>query len=507
MKFSLLFICMLFAVECHPDPIDWVRVHDLTVRGIHQLYSLEVDSAMHSFGSVSRLAPGDPRGPFFQSMVHFYLYGLNRDERELATFLNESERVIDICEQLLDQNGNDATTKFYLGGIYGYRGLAYHTNRSYLKAAQEGRKGYLLLEDAVFEKPDLYDAHMGFGLFQYLLAKLPRSMQWILSVLGFSGDLEGGLRSLQLAADKGVYTRTEAKLFLAQFLFAEGRRDTAMQFLNELRNEFPENTLFMVLYAFWQHRLDNLDEAMKAAKAAIDLNNRKKVRYGEELAYSTLGSIYFTMNDFTQAAAYYRLYMRMTSNDQRTPSFTFYRAGVATEISGDRTTALEFYRRMKPPEGGDRGWNAYHYRRGRELLHTPLTEPEVLIIKGGNEFSQDKYPQAIRLHEEALKKANGNTDLQARALYGVMQAQYGAEMLVEARETGKRLVVLKPVNEGWTIPHGWFKLGQAQAKLGNTAEARVAFSKVGDFDDYDYQERLERQLKEELENLNRRSAP
>ncbi|MEK9138262.1 MAG: hypothetical protein AAB393_14140, partial [Bacteroidota bacterium] len=110
------------------------------MRGIHRLYNLEVDDAMQVFDSVSRMAPGDPRGPFFQSMVHFYLYGLNRDEKELATFLDESERVIEICERLLDQNSQDATTKFYLGGIYGYRGLAYHGSGSYLKAAADGRR-------------------------------------------------------------------------------------------------------------------------------------------------------------------------------------------------------------------------------------------------------------------------------------------------------------------------------------------------------------------------------
>ena len=29
----------------------------------------------------------------------------------------------------------------------------------------------------------------------------------------------------------GVYTRTEARLYLAQFLFSEGRQDTALQYL------------------------------------------------------------------------------------------------------------------------------------------------------------------------------------------------------------------------------------------------------------------------------------
>ena len=91
------------------------------MRGLHQLYSLEVDSAVSAFDSVARIAPEDPRGPFFASIVHFYLYGLNRNEKELSIFLDESEKVIDVCDRLLDRNSDDAKTKFYLGGIYGYR--------------------------------------------------------------------------------------------------------------------------------------------------------------------------------------------------------------------------------------------------------------------------------------------------------------------------------------------------------------------------------------------------
>lgn len=500
----VLTLALLYAVESHSESIDWTTVHQVTMRGLHELYNLEIDSAQQTFDSVSHMAPGDPRGPFFQSIVHFYLYGLNRDEKELNEFFDESEKVIDVCDRLLDLNSRDVTTKFYLGGIYGYRGMAYHTSGSTLKAAYDGRKGYLLLEEAVSEKPDLYDAQMGFGLFRYLLAKLPKSMRWILSMLGFTGDLEGGLRSLQLAAAKGTYTRTEAKLYLAQFMFAEGRQDTALRYINQLRREYPENTLFTVLYAFWQHRLHNLDEAMMAARAAVDLNKRKKIQYGEELAYSTLGSIYFTLNDFENARNYYRLYMRMTHNDERTPNFTFLRAGLACEIAGDRAAALEFYRRMKVPPERDRMWDAINYRRGMELLRTPLTESDILIVMAGNESSQKKTTRAMDLYREALTKARGNLDLEARSLYGIQQIQFDADSLAAAIRTSQQLLVLRPVNEIWIIPHAWFKLGQTLEKQEKFAEARAAFNEVGRYDNYDFQERLEKQVSEAIKKLDAR---
>ncbi len=497
----LIALALAYILECNAEPIDWARVHDLTIRGVHQLYDLEVDSAMQSFNAVSRMAPGDPRGPFFESMVHFYLYGLNRDEKELASFFDGSERVIEICDRLLDQNDQDAQTKFYLGGIYGYRGLAYQTSGSTFKAANDGRRGYLLLEEAVREKPDLYDAYMGFGLFKYLLAKVPKSMKWILSILGLEGDLDGGLRSLKLAAERGIYTRAEAKFFLSQFQFAEGRQDTAIRYLNELRKEFPENTLFLVSYAAMQQRLNNFDEAMSTAREAIELNNRKKVHYGEEFAYSTLGSIYFSLNAFSNACTNYRLYMKMTRNDERTPNRTFYRAALACEIAGDREAAVELCRRMKEPDSQNRTWDMLNYRRGQDLLNHPLTGAEILVIKGGNEASQKKYDRAIQLYNEGLQKAADNADIQVRALYGIQQAQFDADSLSSAVVTANQLLEKRPVNEAWIIPHAWFKLGQTYAKLGKTVDAWRAFEKVGDYDDYDFQERLETQVEEEMKKL------
>jgi len=501
-RFPILVALVLLCTSVsRPDSIDWTKVHNLTIHGINLLYSLELDSAIQAFDSVSHMAPGDPRGPFFQSMVHFYLYTLNRDEQDLNRFFSESERVIKVCEDLLDQNDNDATAKFYLGGIYGYRGLAYQTSGSILRAAQNGREGYLLLEEAVRSNPQLYDAQMGFGLFRYLLAKLPGSMQWILRLLGFEGDLEGGLQSLKLAAEKGIYTRTEAKLFLSQFLFAEGREDTAMQYLDQLRREYPTNTLFLVLYAFWQHRLHNLDEAMSAVKTAIELNRQNHVRYGEELAYSTLGSIYFTRNEFDSAKVNYERYLTMTKNIERTPNWTMYRAGVACEIAGDRELAMQFYRRMKEVDDADRAWDTYYYRRGQRLLRTPLTKTQILLARADNLYRQKKFTEAIEIYRQAVNESGGNADMQALALHGLQQAQVEAGILTDALDTSLKLVTLKPAYEAWVLPHAWFELGKLYARLGRVEKARKAFDEVDEYDDYDFQSRLERRLERERTKL------
>jgi hypothetical protein len=185
----LLFCCPLPASSA---PVDWARVHEVTLRGVNLIYDLEMARASVVFDTVIAMAPGDPRGYFFKSMVSFWTYTLRNEEHDFQRFMSMSDTVIRICDGLLDQNENDATAHFYLGGIHGYRGMAEQIHGSMVKAVMEGRKGYFELEEAVRLDPKLYDAQMGFGLFRYLVAKIPSGLAWIARIVGFEGDLEGG---------------------------------------------------------------------------------------------------------------------------------------------------------------------------------------------------------------------------------------------------------------------------------------------------------------------------
>jgi len=483
----------------HAQTVDWARVHETTVRGLDRLYNLDIDQALATFDTVRTLAPTDPRGHFFHCLTHFYLYGLNRQQSDLQQFFDESEQVIEVCERLVDQDERNASARFYLGGILGYRGIAHQTGGSLLKAVKDGREGYFLLEEAVHLDPQLYDAHMGFGLFRYLVAKVPRSMSWILSILGFSGDREGGLASLKLAADKGLYTRTEAGLFYAQFMFSEGRQDTALIYLEQLRARHPENTLFIVLYAAWQRQLNNLDEAQTAALHAIELNKIKGMRHGEELAYSTLGSIYYSKNEFSLARENYLLYMQKTQVKERTPNMTYFRAGLACEIAGDRAGAVELYRQMKEVDDSERQRERYQYRRAQELIRQPLSEPDMILIKAENEFSRKRYDRALALYGNAFQTAGG--DARIRALYGIQQTYYELGRHADCIELCAELLALTPVSETWIIPYARFKKAQALEKLGRIPEALTELEAIQGYDEYDFQNGLERRTEEEIKRL------
>ena len=163
--------------------IDWTYVHNTTQEGINALYNLDFDKSQEKFDELMRITSGDPRGYFFSAIRHFFQFMIYNDNEDFDKFFEHSEKVIQICENLIKQNKQDYNAQFFLGGIYGYRGMAYILKQSTLKAVWDGRKGYGLIKDIIKAKPDMYDAYLGSGLFDYILSKIPKSFSWVLSVL------------------------------------------------------------------------------------------------------------------------------------------------------------------------------------------------------------------------------------------------------------------------------------------------------------------------------------
>jgi tetratricopeptide (TPR) repeat protein len=379
--------------------------------------------------------------------------------------------------------------------------MAQQLNGSLLQAVLEGREGYTHLEDAVRLRPDLADAQMGFGIFRYLTAKVPRGQSWIISLLGFDSDAEGGMQSLRLAADRGIYARSEANFYLAQFLFNEQKHEEAFSRLAWLRAHHPENTLFHVLAASWHFRLNNYDSALAALRWASVINDRKTIKYGEEFIYSTRGSIQFTRNNFDGARRDFDLFLAKVAQRDRIPNYTLYRIALAREIAGDRKGAVDACSMARESAGGDRGRDSYQLRKLRELAARPLTAAEILLVQANNASSRKEIDSSVAYYTAALAVSGSDSDAKARALYGLQQIKFERGDFAGAISDGQQAVAVATPRETWVAPQAYLKIAQSLAKLGKKKEALEALRKIEDFDDYDFQKSVEERAEEERESI------
>jgi hypothetical protein len=112
-----------------------------------------------------------------------------------------------------------------LGGALGLKGRWDAIQGHWLAAYKNGKKAFDVQDEAIKSNPELYDAYLGVGIFHYYVAVLPAAVK-IFARMIFGGSKAQGLREINLAKDKGRFSRTAALLFLVN-LHVNNEKDPA----------------------------------------------------------------------------------------------------------------------------------------------------------------------------------------------------------------------------------------------------------------------------------------
>lgn len=155
--------------------------------------------------------------------------------------------VIDAVTKWTEREPRRADAWFFLGAAYGVR-VQYRVLRTErLSAARDGKRIKDALEKALALDPNLYDAYFGIGLYHYYADLAPaalRLVRWMLFLPG--GDRVKGLQEMLQARDRGDLLRgeTDYQIHLV-YLWYEKKTDEALKLLDELRERYPHNPLFV----------------------------------------------------------------------------------------------------------------------------------------------------------------------------------------------------------------------------------------------------------------------
>jgi tetratricopeptide (TPR) repeat protein len=243
----VLFALLMLAAQALRAETDAV-FDSVARRGIDRVYNLEFERAEEDFRALIRMRPAHPAGHFFLAMVDWWRILINlEDERYDERFLSALDRVIDLCDSLLDVRENDITAIFFKGGAIGFQGrLLFHRN-DYLEAANAGRKALPLVQEAIELAPDNYDILLGSGIYNYYADVIPEQYPFVKPLILFipPGDKKKGLAQLTLASERAKYASIEATYFLLQvYYFHERDYVKALSIAQSLHTRFPNNMVF-----------------------------------------------------------------------------------------------------------------------------------------------------------------------------------------------------------------------------------------------------------------------
>lgn len=241
----------------------------------------------------------------------------------------------------------DTTGEGYLtlGGALGLLGRWQATNQEWSGAYFKGKKAYKYLVKALDVNPQLLDANMGKGIFDYYVATLP-SIVRVLAFIGMGGDKNVGLKELTVAATEGTYSRTASTLFLVDiYSNAEGTPEKGLPLLESLRKDYPKSFFIHMVHLIALYNAAQLDALRNEALAYQE--KLKDGSYGHEAVAPGdfgLGMSYFKTREWAEAEKHFL--KAAESPDLKNPWRTWGRLyyGYVRDAQGHRDDAVAAYK-------------------------------------------------------------------------------------------------------------------------------------------------------------------
>jgi tetratricopeptide (TPR) repeat protein len=477
-------------------------IDDLIYSGLDNMYYLKFDEAGSFFRKAKSDYPNDIKGYFYESLIDFHTAMASRDERTYEKYIIRSDEVIEKCDDLLDKNENNIEVLFYKGQTHSYRSLLLLSlNKSLLSAASDGNSGYRILSEIVEENPDFYDAYMGLGLYKIAIGFVPEKFQWLLSIIGFDGDLKAGRKLLVASRDNGKFTKVESQVYLALFSLREVEEDNGNteKMLKELVDKYPQSPLFRLFYSNILQQMGKTEEAIAQATESLKLNTNSLQDEIKKGANFVLGMSYFRKNDFQNAIKHFEEHLKYVNKEDRYNISTFH-LGVAYGMTGNREKAIENYKKARTDFIDERDGEAekLFLKYSRKLVNIPLSDFDKKLLRGMNYRYSFNSPEALKIFNEILisdKFPSLSDDDKIRLYMDTGHAYTYQKKDDLAIDYFTRATKLEPNDERWMIPHAYFELGKIYTRKGNSNKADDMFEMIYEYGDYDLRLFLEMRLK------------
>jgi hypothetical protein len=252
---------------------------------IRLMYSGKTDQAIVLAHDLEAARPEHPLGYLIDANVLWWKIYCKLLERKYNTidswsrqrapepdddaYLALADKVTRLAEAGITKS-DSAEMELYAGLGYASRarlvGLRYEKMAT-ARAGVEARKHLLRCLEL---DPDMADANLGLGLYNYYvdtLSAMAKVLRFFMGIPG--GDKRVGLRQLEAAATKSEMVQTEARFNLAKNLRNYDRDYArALTAAAPLTSDFPDNPLFLLLAGDIAAKLGHNDEAASRFRAA-----------------------------------------------------------------------------------------------------------------------------------------------------------------------------------------------------------------------------------------------
>jgi len=313
-RYRRMLICLaiaagesLFACEAHASDL---HIPPDATKAINLMYLGKPEEAVGLALKLEAERPEHPLGYLIQADVLWWNIYCRWSERKYNTIdawshtrpadaaddaeLALADKVARLAEASIAKS-DTAEMELYAGLGYASRARLLGLRFEKMPVARAGVEARKHLLRCLELDPDMADAYLGLGLYNYYvdtLSAMAKILRFFMGIPG--GDRREGLRQLEIASTKGELTQAEARFNMAKSLRNYDRDYArALQAAAPLNKEYPHNCIFLLLSGDLEQKLGHREEAAAKfrAAAAVPWEEAACAERAHQLANEALASI------------------------------------------------------------------------------------------------------------------------------------------------------------------------------------------------------------------------
>jgi tetratricopeptide (TPR) repeat protein len=337
------------------------ELRTLSKKGLDAIYAVQLDEAKKQFGLALEKYPDHPFPHFGIAMAKWAQLEYLEDESDPkleAEYGELTDKAVDVGQAWIKKHPGDANAYLAVGGIYGLRARLAVMQHRWWRAYVDGKKGISNTRKAVKIDPELYDAYLGLGMYEYYTGTLPGVVK-LLAKLIMSGDANKGLEYLNLCREKGYFNALGAKLLLIEIYTQPGSKyaNTAMavKWSRELRAAYPGHPQmhFVEIVSLFEDKKyeESRSESLAYLKAINDGVPAYRRRYLPRVL-TAIATTYLVEKKYDEAADYFAKAAATIKEDPaahpaRWAVWAIVRQANVYDLKGARDKALALYKEAK----------------------------------------------------------------------------------------------------------------------------------------------------------------
>ncbi len=243
MKNIFTTVILLAALHLPAQVFEPGPIQDLVKKGTDHIYNAAPDSAEYYIAKAEVYIPNHPVIPLMRAMTMLWSNIPTISEELFSKMEVQLDSAIFLAKER-DPDLEEPEMIFFAMASYGLL-AEYYADQDYtMKAVGEANRAYGLMKKGF----EIVDEHPEFllttGLYNYFREKYPERHPIYKPLLWFfrSGNMELGLKQLELACTESFLTRVEAHVYLSYiYLRYEFDPKVAQKYLSELCTLYPNN--------------------------------------------------------------------------------------------------------------------------------------------------------------------------------------------------------------------------------------------------------------------------